>query len=136
LAACSLTTPFERTPASLAASDEITTGSISQKARGAVVSPLSPRLDQEDWRRASAALATALDPQGNGALVRWDNAASGAKGSFSPVGDPFLVRDEICRSFIAALTVDGAETWLQGGACRQSPTQWTIKDVKPWRRPD
>ena len=84
---------------------------------------------------ARAALATTLDPQGNGAAVRWDNADSGHKGSFAPVGDAYLVKDEICRSFVASLTVAEPERWLQGSACRQSPTEWTIRETKPWKRP-
>lgn len=124
--------PFEKTPVSSAAADaELVTGSIAPKA----ASPLSPRLDQEDWRRARAALATALDPQGNGGVVRWENGESGRKGSFAPVGNAYLVKDEICRSFVASLMLDEPEQWLQGSACRVSPTEWTIKDAKSWKRP-
>jgi surface antigen len=47
-------------------------------------SSLAGILDAEDWRRAKAALSTALDPQGNGSLVGWDNPDSGNKGSFTP----------------------------------------------------
>ena len=43
-----------------------TTGSIAQQ-----ISPLSPKLEGEDWRRAKAALNTALDPACNGAPVAW-----------------------------------------------------------------
>ena len=75
------------------------TGTLAAKASSA----LSPELGEEDWRRAKGALAVALDPQGNGALVSWDNPDSGFKGAFTPVGHPFVKGDEICRAFVAAL---------------------------------
>ena len=133
VAGCGVTTPLQRTPVSAGVAEtEIVTGSIPLKA-----SPtLSPRLDQEDWRRARAALATALDPQGNGGVVRWENGESGRKGSFAPVGNAYLVGDDICRSFVASLTLGEPEQWLQGGACRISPAEWAIKDVKGWKRPE
>lgn len=137
---CSITAPFERAPAAASAADNaLVTGSIGPKAEAALqpgqVSPFSPKLDQEDWRRAKAALATALDPQGNGSVVRWENGDSGHKGSFAPVGNSFLVKDEICRAFIAGVSPQEPEQWFQGTACRASATDWTLKDVKPWKRP-
>ncbi len=97
-------------------------------------SPPAP-LDQEDWRRAQAALATALDPQGNGGAARWENGDNGHKGPFAPVGNAFLIKDDICRTFVSSLSIDGPEQWLQGTACRVSPTEWTIKTVATWKRP-
>jgi surface antigen len=111
-------------------SGEETTGSISPK----VVSPLSAELGAEDWRRAKGAMAVALDPQGNGSPVTWDNPDTGFKGTFTPVGQPFVKGDEICRAFLAGLTGQATSS-LQGTACRLSGEEWAIKDVKPWRRP-
>lgn len=108
-----------------------TTSSITPR----VVSPLSPELAAEDWRRAKGALAIALDPQGSGASVSWDNPDTDSKGNFAPVGQPFVNTDEICRAFLATLTAKGNATSLQGTACRPSGGEWAIKDVKPWRKP-
>jgi surface antigen len=74
-----------------------TTASIAPKA----ISPLSPDLTEEDWRRAKAALGVALDPQGAGTQVSWDNPDTSRKGAFTPSGAPFVKNDEICRSFSA-----------------------------------
>jgi surface antigen len=101
------------------------TGAIGTKA----VAPLSADLDDEDWRRAKAALAVALDPQGPGTQVSWDNPATTMKGTFTPVGAPFVKNDEICRSFSAHLSGPSAAT-LHGTACRPSGGEWAIKDVK------
>jgi surface antigen len=135
-AGCSITMPFERAPASAVASDaEITTGSIAPRPPKDTslppgqVSPFSPKIDEEDWRRARAAMGTALDPQGNGSPVRWENTDSGNKGSFAAVGNPFLIKDEICRSFIAMVSLKEPDQWFQGSACRINASEWAIKDV-------
>lgn len=94
---------------------------------------LAPDLGPEDWRRAEGAMALALDPQGNGAPVSWDNAQSGMKGTFTPVGGPFLKSDEICRAFLASMNLQTGPVKLQGTACRPSGGEWAVKDVKPWK---
>jgi surface antigen len=94
------------------------------------VSPLSPDLGVEDWRRAKAALAVALDPQGSGAQVSWDNPDTALKGTFIPVGQPFVKRDDICRAFRASIAGQGASSTLEGTACRPSGGDWAIQDVK------
>jgi hypothetical protein len=134
--------PFERTPASaVAAEADMATGSITPRPPKEVplppgqVSPFSPRLDEEDWRRARAAMATALDPQGNGGHVRWDNGDSGNKGSFEPVGNPFLIKDEICRNFVAMVSLKEPDQWFQGSACRVTASEWAIKDVAATKKP-
>jgi surface antigen len=140
LAGCSLMLPFEGGRSGALQADPTITGSITPASAKAntlppgQVSPFSPKLDEEDWRRAKAALATALDPQGNGGQVGWDNADSGAKGSFAPIGNAFLAKDDICRAFIAAVSVKEPEQWFQGSACRVTPAEWQIKDVKPWKK--
>ena len=112
-------------------SGEETTGSITPK----IVSPLSAELGVEDWRRAKGAMAVALDPHGSGAPVTWDNPDTGFKGTFTPVGQPFVKGDEICRAFLAGVTGQATSSSLQGTACRLSGQEWAIKDVKPWRKP-
>jgi surface antigen len=147
-AGCSITMPFERSPASAIAADaDISTGSIvprppkdiaatsGQLLPPGQVSLFSPKLDEEDWRRARAAMVTALDPQGNGGQVRWENADSGNKGSFAAVGNPFLIKDEICRSYVAMVSLKEPEQWFQGSACRVSASDWTIKDMTAANKP-
>jgi surface antigen len=125
LGACSFAIP------SLVESSE-TTGSIAPPFK----SPLSPDLGPEDWRRAKSALGVALDPQGNGSSVSWDNPETSLKGTFVPVGTPFVQSDEVCRSFVATITGSaGTASSLQGTACRRSPDEWNIHGVKPWRKP-
>lgn len=105
------------------------TGSVPAK-----VAPLSPALDQEDWRRANAALGTALDPQGDGASVNWDNPQTGAKGSFTPVGQAYPTEGKICRAFLAEVGTKDSHEYLQGAACREKTAEWSLTDVKPWKK--
>lgn len=107
------------------------TGSIPRTGS----SPLSPDLGQEDWRRAKGALAIALDPQGSGAAVKWDNPDSEVSGTFTPVAQPFVKQNEICRAFIATISFPGRSSSLQGTGCRLSADDWRITEVRPWRKP-
>jgi surface antigen len=110
-------------------SDGDVTGSIRP-----AVSPLSSALDVEDWRRAQSALSVALDPQGNGAPVNWDNPKSGVKGSFIPAGDAFPAKEKICRAFSAELGGSMPAQYLHGVGCRDESGEWTIDDVAPVKK--
>jgi surface antigen len=121
--ACSMTFPM----ASLVSEEPQATQSVAPR----IVSPLSPELGEEDWRRARAAMAVALDPQGTGSKVSWDNPDTAMKGHFTPVGQPYVRSDEICREFLATIVGQASTSNLQGTACRPSGDDWAVKDVKP-----
>jgi surface antigen len=110
------------------ASDDVT-GSIRKPAP-----ELARGLDVEDQRRALAALGTALDPQGAGGGVNWDNSQSGAKGNFIPVGPAYPIDGKICRAFIAEVSTRETQEKLQGAACREKSAEWSLSEVKPWHR--
>jgi len=110
--------------------DKETTQSIAPR----IVSPLSADLGEEDWRRARGALTVALDPQGPGSQVSWDNPDTTMRGTFTPVGQPFVKSDEVCRAFLATIVGQASTSSLQGTACRPSGGEWVVKDVKPFRR--
>ena len=113
--------------------DDVVTGSIA-KPKTPPVSPISSQLDAEDWRRARAALGTALDPQGNGATVAWDNPQSGRRGTFVPVAAPYPIDGQVCRAFIAKIETGDPKESVQGSACRTSGTDdWDVKDVRPFK---
>ena len=124
LAGCSTAIPLP----SLVSSGDVT-GSIRS-----AVSPLSNALDSEDWRRAKSALSVALDPQGNGAPVNWDNPQSGVKGSFIPAGDAVPAGEKICRAFSADLGGSMPVEHLQGVGCRDKSGEWKIGAVNPVKK--
>jgi surface antigen len=125
LAGCSMALPI---------SPLMSPGSKEDAAGAVPNSSLAGLLDAEDWRRAKAALSTALDPQGNGSLVGWDNPDSGNKGSFTPVGKPFSKEAGICRVFLAEVDCKGDEHAVQGTACSDKRGEWTIAEAKPWKK--
>lgn len=90
---------------------------------------LARMLDGEDLRRAEAALATALDPQANGALVAWENPQSGAKGSFTPRGAAYPEDAKICRGFYAEIDRKGDTRILKGTACADKASEWTVAEI-------
>ena len=121
--------------ASVAGVDREPTGSIKKVAATEPASPLSHNLDVEDWRRARAALGTALDPQGNGATVAWDNPQTGRKGTFIPVAAPYPVDGQVCRAFISKIETAESKEVVQGSACRTGGTDdWAVRDIKPFRQ--
>ncbi|WP_246206960.1 RT0821/Lpp0805 family surface protein [Methylocystis heyeri] len=112
-----------------AVSTDDVTGSIHKPAP-----ELTRGLDAEDQRRAIAALGTALDPQGAGGSVNWDNSQSGAKGSFTPVGPAYPIEGKICRAFVADVSTRETQERLQGAACREKTAEWSLSEVKPWHK--
>lgn len=129
LSGCSIAIPMSSSSAMWGGAPEDTTGSIPKPGL-----KLSRALDSEDLRRATAAMSTALDPQGSGASVNWDNPQSGAKGSFTPVGQAYPLDGKICRAFLADVAADETHEKLQGAACREKTAEWALMEVKPFRK--
>ncbi len=107
------------------AGDDVT-GSLSKVPFGAL-------LDEEDRRREKAALATALDPQGNGAPVHWENAESGNKGSLTAVGSAYTADAKICRDFLGTLKTKDVLKSARSTACAVAAGDWVV--AAPGHRP-
>jgi surface antigen len=120
VAGCAVSVPI----ASLSGANDDATGAIPSSA-------LERLLEPEDWRRAKAALSTALDPQGNGSLVRWDNPQSGASGSFAPTGKAYPAEAQICRGFKTDVARKAGAKAMQGVACAGKDGEWTIAQITP-----
>lgn len=123
LAACSISMPLSPFGA---AQEPLTTGSIGP------VSPLAEKHDHEDWRRARAALAVALDPQGPGTRVSWDNPETGNGGAFESASKAYVKDDRVCRDFAAELSfAEKSPRAVSGIACRMSEADWRIDTLAP-----
>ncbi|MCJ2125809.1 hypothetical protein MKL11_25345 [Methylobacterium sp. J-077] len=107
------------------AEEPVVTGSIEKRP-----SSFGNDLGEEDWRRARAALSVALDPQGNGRPVKWDNPETGLHGAVNPTGLPYVADDLICRNFLASVIGPGSSRFVRGTGCKPSGGHWTLKRVR------
>ena len=107
------------------AEEPIVTGSIEKRPAS-----FGDDLAEEDWRRARAALSVALDPQGNGRPVKWDNPETGLHGSINPTGLPYVADDLICRNFLASVIGSASSRFVRGTGCKPSGGQWTLKRLR------
>jgi surface antigen len=115
--------------------DSDPTGAITPVSARAASSPSLPAaLDDEDCRRALGALAIALDPQGNGAGVHWDNPVSKAHGSVTPAGFAYPSNDLICRDFQAQFETAAGSQTARGAACRDKDAQWSLAKLQLTKR--
>ncbi|GJE40670.1 RT0821/Lpp0805 family surface protein [Methylobacterium persicinum] len=117
---------FRGTPEpAVTAEEPVTTGSIQPRSK-----TFGGDLTGEDWRRAQAALSVALDPQGNGRPVKWDNPDSGMHGSVNPTGLPYVADDQICRNFLASVIGSEKSRFVRGTGCKPSGGDWTLKAIR------
>ncbi len=121
---CSFAIP----PIAADAPEEVT-GSLAPRLEPTA---LSGELGQEDWRRAKAALVVALDPQGNGQAVKWDNPDTKLRGEITPTSKPFVENDQVCRSFTATtVSRTGDVSVRDGSACKLSGDEWELRKLAP-----
>ena len=92
--------------------------------------PFGRLLDEEDRRREKAALATALDPQGDGSAIRWENPKTGNKGLVTPQGHAVTVDGKGCRAFIGELRQDDDQKSILGTACAIAAGEWDVRTMK------
>lgn len=108
-----------------AAEEPVSTGSIVKPPKN-----FGKDLSDEDWRRANAALTVALDPQGNGKPVKWDNPETGMRGTVSPTGLPYVAQDEICRDFTTSVSSTNVTRSMRGTGCKASGGTFELKRLR------
>jgi surface antigen len=85
----------------------------------------------DDLVVASAATAALLDRRNGGP---WENPATGARGTITPLAAVYRDNGVECRDFLASYVQERAEAWMQGEACRNGAGRWEVRSLKPWRR--
>jgi surface antigen len=85
----------------------------------------------DDLDVASAATTTLLDNRHGGP---WENPATGARGTITPLAAAYRDNGVECRDFLASYVHEKAEAWMQGEACRNRIGSWEVRSLKPWRR--
>jgi surface antigen len=64
----------------------------------------------------------------------WENPATGARGSVTPLSTAYTAEGRTCRDFLASYVHGTTESWLQGAACRAEHGRWDVHTLKPWKR--
>jgi hypothetical protein len=105
---------------------------------GSILNPPSPEgtglppASDLAYAKVAAVEVVGLDSQD--ASLPWENPASGARGTVTPLAAAYRVEGEVCRDFLASYVSDGTESWFQGEACRESQGRWEVRRMKAWRR--
>lgn len=87
-----------------------------------------------DLAAARAAVSEALARSGRDASLPWENPATGARGTVTPLSNVYQLDGTTCRDFLASYVRNGSESWLQGEACRSAQGRWEVRHMRPWRR--
>jgi hypothetical protein len=105
---------------------------------GSILSPSSPEgpglPPASDLAYAKVAAAEVMKSGGEDVSLPWQNPASGARGTVTPVAAAYRVEGALCRDFVASYVAEGTESWMQGEACRASRGRWEVRNLKAWRR--
>jgi surface antigen len=110
-----------------------TTGSIAAVPAAAPADTASA--SDNDLVYAKAAAAELLARPEKGATRIWQNPRTGARGTVTTVAEAYSSEGFQCRDFLASYTRDGTESWLQGDACRIHQGRWTVRSMRPLKRP-
>ncbi len=89
---------------------------------------------EHDLAYAKAAAALVLARPEKDASQPWENPGTGARGTVTPIADAYTQDGFTCRDFLASYIRDGAESWLQGDACRIHHGKWTVRKMRPLKR--
>ena len=119
-------------PRTYAAED--VTGSIASSRAKTVAASTVGLPSETDLVFARLAIAEVLGRGSKDVSVPWENPASGARGTVTPIASAYTRDGTTCHDFLASYLRQGAETWLQGEACRVSKGKWEVRSLRPWTR--
>jgi surface antigen len=92
------------------------------------------KVSDGDLAYARAAAGEVLKRNEKDASLPWENPASGARGTVTPIASAYHQDGRTCRNFLASYVKGRAEAWLQGEACREAQGPWEVRSLKPWTR--
>jgi surface antigen len=89
---------------------------------------------EQDLAVARAAVSEFLGRGGSDSSMPWENPRTGARGTITPIASAFSQDGLTCHDFLASFVREGAESWMQGEACRRDQGKWEVRRLKPWQR--
>jgi hypothetical protein len=129
LAGCSFSYQLDSLFATKGAEREDRTASLRLSAPKPVAQPPA----EGDLAVARAAVSEVLTRGGKDASMPWENPSTGARGTITPLASAYSQDGVTCRDFLASYVRNGAESWLQGAACRATRGNWEVRDLRPWK---
>lgn len=105
--------------------DKTPTGSVSAKPEA-----IPP---ERDLAYAKAAASEVLRRGEKDASQEWENPATGARGTVTPIASAYTQDGQTCRNFLASYVTSSAQSWLQGEACQEGQGAWQVRALKPWK---
>ena len=93
--------------------------------------PRRPTIDLA-YAKAAAAACSASRTRTRASLGRTPPPARAERSP--PIADAYTQDGFQCRDFLASYIRDGAESWLQGDACRIHQGKWTVRTMRPLKR--
>jgi surface antigen len=105
-----------------------------KEVTGAIGGAQAPVPTESDLAFARNAASDVLTKGDKDSSQPWENPATGARGSVTPLAQAYASEDgRTCRDFLASYVNGRAESWLQGAACQTGHGRWEIHTLKPWR---
>jgi surface antigen len=109
-----------------------TTGSLQGNKLASEAS--KPQANDGDLAYARAAASEVLRRGGNGVSQPWENPATGARGTVTPIASAYSMDGFTCQDFLASYVRSGSsENWMRGEACRIHQGNWEVRSLKPWK---
>jgi hypothetical protein len=109
--------------------DATTTGSISPRQAARAAATLPP---EHDLAYAKAAASEVLRRGEKDSSLDWENPATGARGTVTPIASAYTQDGQTCRDFLASYVSARVQSWMQGEAC-QDKGAWRVRSLKPWK---
>jgi surface antigen len=105
------------------------TGSIAPRAQPASYDPT-----EADLALVRNASSDVLTKGSRDSSQPWENPATGARGSVTPLSATYVAEGKTCRDFLASYVNGTTESWMQGAACKGERGRWDVRTLVPWKR--
>ncbi len=94
----------------------------------------SEPIAETDLVHARNAATEVMGRTGKDISQPWENPATGARGTVTPLAHAYESAGHVCRDFLASYVRNRAEIWMQGEACQMGEGRWEVRSMKPWKR--
>jgi surface antigen len=110
------------------------TGSITPGSVFPMAQPASYDPTEADLALARNAASDVLTKGSRDSSQPWENPATGARGSVTPLSSTYVAEGKTCRDFLASYVNGTTESWMQGAACKGERGRWDVRTLVPWKR--